>query len=72
VAPLPAGEGHIRPGLRRFVLLQHHQGQVTAERITGARLGIFYSVACIVRPECLMPTPGRRRPLAPGVGVAGS
>ena len=36
VAPLPAGvDGHIGPKLKRFVLLQHHQGQVTAERITA-------------------------------------
>ena len=35
-APLPAGvRGHFGPELRRFVLQQHHQGQVTAERITA-------------------------------------
>ncbi len=35
VAALPAGiEGHFGPELRRFVLLQHHQGQVTVERLT--------------------------------------
>ena len=35
VAPLPAGvDGQIGAELKRFVLLQHHQGQVTAERIT--------------------------------------
>jgi hypothetical protein len=34
VAPLPAGiQGRFGPELHRFVLLQHHQGQVTAERI---------------------------------------
>ena len=35
VAALPAGiESHFGPELRRFVLLQHHQGQVTVERLT--------------------------------------
>jgi hypothetical protein len=35
VAPLPAGiVGHFGPELRRFVLMQHHQGQVTTERLT--------------------------------------
>jgi hypothetical protein len=45
VAPLPAGVcGHFGPELRRFVLLQHHQGQVTVERLvaqlTAIGLGI--------------------------------
>ena len=36
VAPLPKGlHGHFGPELVRFILLQHHQGQVTVERITG-------------------------------------
>jgi hypothetical protein len=35
VAPLPAGvAGHFGPELRRFVLAQHHHGQVTVERLT--------------------------------------
>ncbi len=35
VAPLPAGTvGHFGPELHRFVLMQHHQGQVTTERLT--------------------------------------
>jgi regulator of replication initiation timing len=35
VAPLPAGlHGHFGPELVRFILLQHHQGQVTSDRIT--------------------------------------
>lgn len=35
VAPLPVGlRGHFGPELVRFILLQHHQGQVTADRIT--------------------------------------
>ena len=34
VAPLPDGiRGHFGPELRRYVLMQHHQGQVTVERI---------------------------------------
>ncbi|MDH3663357.1 MAG: transposase [Alphaproteobacteria bacterium] len=34
VAPLPAGlRGHFGPELVRFILLQHHQGQVTTDRI---------------------------------------
>src|ERR671911_599887 len=52
VAPLPAGvEGHFGPELRRFVLLQHHQGQVTAERITAflTSLGVAISKRQVVR-----------------------
>lgn len=34
IAPLPAGvRGHIGPALRRFVLAQYHQGQVTVPRL---------------------------------------
>jgi hypothetical protein len=34
VAPLPGGiRGHFGPELCRFVLMQHHQGQVTVERL---------------------------------------
>jgi hypothetical protein len=34
IAPLPAGiRGHFGPQLRRFALMQHHQGQVTVERL---------------------------------------
>src|ERR1700757_733069 len=34
VAPLPVGiRGHYGPELRRFVLMQYHQGQVTVERL---------------------------------------
>jgi hypothetical protein len=33
VAPLPGGvDGHFGPELRRFVLAQYHQGQVTVPR----------------------------------------
>ena len=35
LAPLPSGmSGHFGPDLRRFVLAQHHHGQVTVERLT--------------------------------------
>jgi hypothetical protein len=35
LAPLPSGvAGHFGPELRRYVLAQHHQGQVTVERLT--------------------------------------
>jgi hypothetical protein len=34
IAPLSSGiRGHFGPELRRFVLMQHHQGQVTIERV---------------------------------------
>ena len=36
VAPLPKGlHGHFGPELVRFILQQHHQGQVTAQRISS-------------------------------------
>lgn len=36
VAPLPVGtEGHFGPELRRFVLMQYHQGQTTLPRLTA-------------------------------------
>ncbi|MGH7057477.1 MAG: hypothetical protein ACREFZ_06265 [Acetobacteraceae bacterium] len=36
IAPLPGGvRGHFGPELRRFVLMQHHQGQVAVERLRG-------------------------------------
>jgi hypothetical protein len=52
VAPLPAGlDGRIGPELKRFVLLQHHQGQVTAERITAFlnSVGVSISKRQVVR-----------------------
>src|SRR6266436_6755764 len=45
-APLPAGiHGHFGPELRRFVLTQYHQGQVTVPRLVALlrALGIFIS-----------------------------
>ena len=52
VAALPPGvHGHFGPELRRFVLLQHHQGQVTIERLTAQlrSLGISISKRQVVR-----------------------
>ncbi len=51
-APLPAGvDGHFGPELRRFVLAQYHQGQVTAARlVTLLRgFGIVISKRQVVR-----------------------
>ena len=46
VAPLPEGiAGHFGPELRRFVLLQHHQGQVTVERITAQLRAVGLSIS---------------------------
>ena len=52
VAPLPPGlKGHFGPELRRFVLAQYHQGQVTVERLTALLrdLGIDVSKRQVVR-----------------------
>ena len=52
LAPLPTGlAGHFGPELHRFVLLQHHQGQVTTERITAFlnSLGVVISKRQVVR-----------------------
>jgi hypothetical protein len=52
VAPLPTGiQGHFGAELHRFVLLQHHQGQVTTERITAFLngLGVAISKRQVVR-----------------------
>ena len=52
VASLPAGvRGHFGPELRRFVLAQHYQGQVTAERIAGFLngVGVIISKRQVVR-----------------------
>ena len=52
VAPLPPGiDGHFGPELRRFVLAQYHQGQVTVPRLVtllGA-IGIEVSKRQVVR-----------------------
>src|SRR5216684_3100041 len=51
-APLPAGiAGHFGPELRRFVLAQYHQGQMTVPRLVALlrALGILISKRQIVR-----------------------
>ncbi len=46
LAPLPAGiVGHLGPELRRFVLLQHHQGQVTVERLVAQLTAVGLSIS---------------------------
>ncbi len=52
LAPLPAGiSGHFGPELRRFVLLLHHQGQATVERLTAQlrAIGIGISKRQVMR-----------------------
>jgi Transposase IS66 family len=52
LAPLLVGiAGHFGPDLRRFVLMQHHQGQVTVERLTTQlrALGISISKRQVMR-----------------------
>jgi hypothetical protein len=46
VAPLPSGiRGHFGPELRRFVLMQYHQGQVTIERLVTLLLAVGISIS---------------------------
>ena len=46
VAPLPSGiRGHFGPELRRFVLMQYHQGQVTVERLVAQLQAIGVSIS---------------------------
>ena len=46
VAPLPGGiRGHFGPELRRFVLMQYHQGQVTVERLVAQLQAIGVSIS---------------------------
>ncbi len=46
VAPLPSGiRGHYGPELRRFVLMQYHQGQVTVERLVTQLQAIGVSIS---------------------------
>src|SRR4051794_8012325 len=52
VAPMPAGiTGHFGPELRRFVLAQYHQGQVTVPRLVAQlrAIGIVISKRQVVR-----------------------
>ncbi len=51
-APLPSGlRGHFGPELLRFILLQHHQGQVTVDRIATflTSLGLVISKHQVLR-----------------------
>src|SRR4051812_13446706 len=51
-APMPAGiVGHFGPALRRFVLAQYHQGQVTVPRLVAQlrAIGILVSKRQVVR-----------------------
>ncbi len=46
IAPLPAGvEGHFGPELRRFVLMQYHQGQVTVPRLVVLLKGMGIDIS---------------------------
>src|SRR6266436_85161 len=46
VAPLPPGTtGHFGPELRRFVLAQYHQGQVTVQRLVEQLRGFGLSIS---------------------------
>src|SRR5690242_15952645 len=52
VAPMPAGiTGHFGPELRRFVLAQYHQGQVTVPRLVAQlrAIGVLISKRQLVR-----------------------
>ena len=53
LAPLPAGiVGGFGPGLRRFLLVAHAQGQVTTERLAAllGGIGVEISKRQVVRP----------------------
>ena len=46
VAPLPGGiRGHFGPNLRRFVLMQYHQGQTTLPRLTALLNAVGVSIS---------------------------
>ena len=46
VAPLPDGiRGHFGPELRRYVLMQYHQGQVTVERLLAQLQAVGISIS---------------------------
>ena len=46
VAPLPPNtRGHFGPALRRWVVMQHHQGQVTVERLLAQLQAIGISIS---------------------------
>src|SRR3954468_8822138 len=65
LAPMPAGvAGHFGPELRRFVLLQHHQGQVTMPRLVGQ----LRAIGIVISKRQVGST---RRPLRRGRRAAG-
>ncbi len=46
IAPLPEGtRGHFGPDLRRFVLMQYHQGQSTLPRLTAPLRSVGLSIS---------------------------
>ena len=46
IAPLPEGtRGHFGPDLRRFVLMQYHQGQSTLPRLTALLQSLGVSIS---------------------------
>ena len=46
IAPLPEGtHGHFGPDLRRFVLMQYHQGQTTLPRLTALLQSVGVSIS---------------------------
>ena len=46
IAPLPMGiDGHFGPNLRRFVLVQYHQGQVTVPRLVTLMQGLGIDIS---------------------------
>ncbi|HME21394.1 MAG TPA: hypothetical protein VKI44_08610 [Acetobacteraceae bacterium] len=46
IAPLPERTaGHFGPGLRRFVLMQYHQGQSTLPRLTALLQSVGLSIS---------------------------
>ena len=46
IAPLPEGtRGHFGPDLRRFVLMQYHQGQSTLPRLTAVLQSVGLSIS---------------------------
>ncbi len=50
IAPLPPGvTGHFGPELRRFVLAQYHQGQVTVPRLQLRTIGVAISKRQVMR-----------------------
>jgi hypothetical protein len=65
LAPMPAGvAGHFGPELRRFVLLQYHQGQVTMPRLVGQ----LRAIGIVISKRQVGST---RRPLRRGRRAAG-